>query len=178
MLCMLLLSLHAASQDNRTRKGNYFTSNGKSQWAATIKPWRYFYQPSTSDSISAGPYKMGTLLFWRSSPVVSGEGAKVLWPRIEFDVYEAKDSITLKQLASQIKMQSDCTGPNKGGDYLPLGQFILYNAQACVKCAYENNIDYCRHIIKQVLAIATKKSLTHWPTILTGMPIAEEQPNP
>lgn len=176
---MLLLSLHAISQDNRKKNGKYFTSNRQAQWARTIKPWRYFFQPTAPDSMNTmGPQKLGHLLLWRSSPIASNDGGKALWPRMGFDVYHAKDSIAVKTIAEQMINATACNGPNKGGDYLPAGNFILLNTQQCVSCSNDSGIDYCRHIIKQVLAMAILKNPTHWPAILSAMPIAGEQPNP
>jgi hypothetical protein len=167
LLACIISSAEAIGQSAQSSpSGNYFTTTAKERFDNVIKPWKYQYIKADAASSDDSVKKMGQLIFWRSKAIYDPV-AKTNWkPSIRYDVYSSADAAYAQRLADNIKQASSCDSINKGGDLLAVGQFILVSSSACVSCASSANIDYCRNIIKQVIASVPDQETASWNGIL------------
>lgn len=95
---------------------------------------------------------------------------------MKYYVYYKTQLDSCQNISQKIKEKAECGLVNTGGDILTIGNFILLNNDNCVTCASENNIDYCRNILKRIVTSIKKVKTLEWKKILDQLIINQEEP--
>ncbi len=170
-IAVLLYSCKATANTGNARAGMFLDS---------ISNWSYLfdktYKGFRNDSIRA----MGLVTFQRVKPPKEGiisETGKVFIPSMDFEIFHLTDSAFATRKSTFTKVISSCMPPNVGGDLFIVGKFIFVNRDVCVNCRqYPDTIDYCRPMIRKILAGANQDKALTLEEILASLPVNPAMP--
>lgn len=174
LIVVFVCKLSAGQQIKNNNKGNYFTTNKNDYFEKTFKPWKYHYIPNTDTLVTENKH-IGTIIFWRSEPIITKSKNEGFKPYISFQVYTKQYFNWCASAAFEVFNQSNCAHINKGGTIISVGNFILLNATSCVNCSSDNSIDYCRAIVKKIMQNVEDTKTNNWNEILNQLMISSKK---
>jgi hypothetical protein len=143
-IILTLLTATALSQLTPASKGTIFRMPAGAAKNKLAKQWTYHFEVMSDTTDKRKVLPIAAITFRRSQPVPAAGTAKAWHPAMRFEIYTEKDSAYCRNFSDSIYLNSSCNAPNIGGDRVRIGHFIFVNPDACVSCAGQNGIDYCR----------------------------------
>jgi hypothetical protein len=131
-------------QNKPAAKGHIFKMPAGSSGNNIAKQWKYHFEVRSDTTNKRKVLPIATITFRRSQPVPAADSEKAWHPAMRFEIYTENDSAYCRSFSDSIYLGSSCMAPNIGGDRVRIGHFIFVNPDACVPCAGQNSIDYCR----------------------------------
>jgi hypothetical protein len=144
---LTLLAATALCQLTPAPKGNIFRMPAGTAKNKLAKQWTYHFEVMSDTTDKRTILPIATITFRRIQPVPATGTAKTWVPAMRFEIYAENDSAWCRNFSDSIYLNSSCNAPNIGGDRVRIGHFIFVNPDACVPCAGQNGIDYCRNSI-------------------------------
>jgi hypothetical protein len=122
----------------------------------TLKYWSYKLDLLSNNENTDSIKPIGRILFWRIKTLtyLSNEISKDEWrPKMEFNIYELKDSSYCLHKSVLIRILSSCIPPEVGGDAFSIGNYIFLNTSVCLNCLKKDGKrDFCRPTINYIFS--------------------------
>ncbi len=94
-------------------------------------------------------------------------------PNVYFLIFSIDELDKIKRV---IQDNSSCTGPNVGGGYIVLKDFILYNIMSCISCSKNSTrkkpTDLCFGNILNILETVAEKNFETFEELSEALPIS------
>ncbi len=163
-------------------KSDYYYEQTDFTFIDTLANWSYDLTLSSKsiwkDSLTK---PIAQITFFRTKALYDSNSRRTYgkdWtPRIDFEIYDIKDSVKCFERSKFTRNVSSCVPPAVGGDIFVVGNFIFLNNSVCLDCCkYDNTVDYCRPTIKNIFSKVKLGKVASLKEIVEQFDIKQSQP--
>jgi len=163
-------------------KPDYYYTKTNFDFTDTLSNWNYDITLFLKNIDSATIIKLvGEITFFRTKPLFDSISRCIYgidWtPSINFKIYNITDSAKCFERSEFTRHTSSCVPPAVGGDIFIVGKFIFLNNSVCLHCyKYDNEVDYCRPIIKNIFSKVRLDKVSNLKEITQQFGIKQSKP--